>query len=40
MDTVRAGDHTIIVGEVTSGDTLADSYPLIYDPGEYEEALR
>jgi flavin reductase (DIM6/NTAB) family NADH-FMN oxidoreductase RutF len=40
MDTVRAGDHTLIVGEVTAGDTLDDSYPLIYDPGEYEEALR
>jgi flavin reductase (DIM6/NTAB) family NADH-FMN oxidoreductase RutF len=40
MDTVRAGDHTVIVGEVTAGDTLDDSYPLIYDPSEYEEALR
>ncbi|MDQ3911749.1 MAG: flavin reductase family protein, partial [Actinomycetota bacterium] len=40
MDTVRAGDHTIIVGEVTAGDTLDDSYPLIYDPSEYEGALR
>jgi flavin reductase (DIM6/NTAB) family NADH-FMN oxidoreductase RutF len=40
MDTVRAGDHTVIVGEVTAGDTLDDSYPLIYDPTEYEEALR
>jgi flavin reductase (DIM6/NTAB) family NADH-FMN oxidoreductase RutF len=40
MDAVRSGDHTIIVGEVTAGDALDDSYPLIYDPGEYEEALR
>src|SRR5215203_3698523 len=37
---VRAGDHTVIVGEVTAGETLADGYPLIYDPTEYEEALR
>ena len=40
LNTVRAGDHTVIVGEVTAGDTLNDSYPLIYDPTEYEEALR
>ena len=40
MDTVRAGDHTLVVGEVTAGDALDDSYPLIYDPGEFEEALR
>jgi flavin reductase (DIM6/NTAB) family NADH-FMN oxidoreductase RutF len=40
MDTVRAGDHTLIVGEVTAGETLAEGYPLIYDPTEYEEALR
>ena len=40
MDTLRAGDHTVIVGEVTAGETLADGYPLIYDPTEYEEALR
>jgi flavin reductase (DIM6/NTAB) family NADH-FMN oxidoreductase RutF len=40
MDTVRAGDHTVIVGEVTAGETLAEGYPLIYDPTEYEEALR
>ena len=39
-DTLRAGEHTLIVGEVTAGDTLADSYPLIYDPSEYEGALR
>lgn len=40
LDTVRSGDHTVIVGEVTAGDVLDDSYPLIYDPTEYEEALR
>ncbi len=40
LDTVRAGDHTVIVGEVIAADTLQDSYPLIYDPSEYEEALR
>jgi flavin reductase (DIM6/NTAB) family NADH-FMN oxidoreductase RutF len=40
LDTVRAGYHTVIVGEVTAGDTLDESYPLIYDPTEYEEALR
>ncbi|HEY0127567.1 MAG TPA: flavin reductase family protein, partial [Rubrobacteraceae bacterium] len=40
MDTVRAGDHTVIVGEVTAGETLDEGYPLIYDPTEYEEALR
>ena len=40
LDTVRAGEHTVIVGEVTAGDTLDDSYPLIFDPTEYEEALR
>ena len=27
MDT-RSGDHTVIVGEVTAGETLADGYPL------------
>ena len=40
LDRARAGDHTIVVGEVTAGDALDDSYPLIYDPSEYEEALR
>ncbi|BBL78711.1 oxidoreductase [Rubrobacter xylanophilus] len=39
MDTARAGDHTLLVGEVTAGETLANDYPLIYDPGEYEGAL-
>jgi len=40
MDRARAGDHTVFVGEVTGGETLDASFPLIYDPGEYEEALR
>ncbi|ABG04217.1 flavin reductase-like, FMN-binding protein [Rubrobacter xylanophilus DSM 9941] len=39
MDTARAGDHTLVVGEVTAGETLANDYPLIYDPSEYEGAL-
>lgn len=40
IDRARAGDHTLVVGEVTASDTLDGSYPLIYDQGEYEEALR
>ncbi len=40
MDRARAGDHTVFVGEVTAGETLDASFPLIYDPAEYEEALR
>jgi flavin reductase (DIM6/NTAB) family NADH-FMN oxidoreductase RutF len=40
IDRARAGDHTVVVGEVTASDTLDGSYPLIYDPSEYEEALR
>ena len=40
IDRARAGDHTVVVGEVTSSDNLDVSYPLIYDPSEYEEALR
>ncbi|MBX6762720.1 MAG: flavin reductase family protein [Rubrobacteraceae bacterium] len=39
-DTAHAGDHTVFIGEVTAGDVLETSYPLIYDPGEYEEAIR
>jgi len=39
IDTVRAGDHTVFVGEVTAGETIEPSSPLIYDPAEYEEAL-
>ena len=40
LDTVRAGDHTVFVGEVTAAETLYTDEPqLIYDPDEYEEAL-
>ncbi len=39
-DTMRAGDHTVLIGEVMSGETLDPGYPLVYDPSEYEEALR
>ncbi len=40
LDTVRAGDHTIVVGEITAGELLGEGYPLLYDPTEYEGALR
>ena len=40
VDTARAVDHSIIIGEVISGDTLDHDTPLIYDPTEYEGALR
>ena len=40
IDRARAGAHTVVVGEVTASDTLDESYPLIYDPSEYEGALR
>ncbi|MDN5698660.1 MAG: flavin reductase family protein, partial [Rubrobacter sp.] len=40
IDTVRAGDHTVFVGEVTAGEVLYEDAPqLIYDPEEYEGAL-
>ncbi|MDQ3658376.1 MAG: flavin reductase family protein [Actinomycetota bacterium] len=39
LDTMRAGDHTVIVGEVIAGERLAEDYPLLYDPSEYEGAL-
>lgn len=38
-DMTRSGDHTLIIGEVTAGETLGGGYPLLYDPGEYEEAI-
>lgn len=38
MNTARAGDHTVLIGEVIAGDTLGHDVPLIYDPSEYEEA--
>jgi flavin reductase (DIM6/NTAB) family NADH-FMN oxidoreductase RutF len=40
LDTARAGEYTIIVGEVTAGDTLSNDYPLLFDPSEYEQAYR
>jgi flavin reductase (DIM6/NTAB) family NADH-FMN oxidoreductase RutF len=39
LDTVRAGDHTVFIGEVTAGQSYGPSYPLLYDPTEYEGAL-
>lgn len=39
LDTARAGDHTLIIGEVTAGESLGSGYPLLYDPTEYEGAL-
>ena len=39
LDTARAGEYTIIVGEVTAADTLGNDYPLLFDPSEYEQAL-
>jgi len=40
LDTVRAGDHTVFIGEVTSAELLyTDAPQLIYDPDEYEGAL-
>ena len=40
LDTARAGDHTVFIGEVTAGEAYNRDYPLLYDPAEYEEALR
>lgn len=39
LDTARAGDHTLIIGEVTAAEVLGHDAPLIFDPSEYEEAL-
>jgi flavin reductase (DIM6/NTAB) family NADH-FMN oxidoreductase RutF len=39
LDTAHMGDHTIFIGEVTAGESYEQSYPLLYDPAEYEEAL-
>ena len=36
----RAGDHTVFIGEVIAGESYGRDYPLLYDPAEYEEALR
>lgn len=40
LDTSRAGDHTVFIGEVTAAESYGPDYPLLYDPTEYEEALR
>lgn len=40
LDTVRAGDHTLVVGEITSSELLGEGHPLLYDESEYEGALR
>jgi flavin reductase (DIM6/NTAB) family NADH-FMN oxidoreductase RutF len=39
LDTARAGDHNVFVAEVTAAESYGPSYPLLYDPSEYEEAL-
>ena len=39
LDTARAGDHTVFIGEVTAGESYGSSYPLLYDRSEYEEVL-
>lgn len=39
LDTMRAGDHTLVLGEVVAGESLGNGYPLLYDPAEYESAL-
>ena len=40
LDTARAGNHTVFIGEVTAGESYGQDYPLLYDPSEYEGALR
>ncbi len=39
LDTARAGDHTLFIGEVIAGESYRSDYPLLYDSTEYEEAL-
>ncbi len=39
LHTARAGDHTLFIGEVTTGESYGPDYPLLYDPSEYEGAL-
>lgn len=40
LDSAHAGDHTVFIGEVTAGESYdRPSYPLLYDPTEYEGAL-
>ncbi len=45
LDTAHAGNHTVFIGEVTAGESYDGPYsdpsdPLLYDPTEYEGALR
>jgi len=40
VDTARAAEHSVIIGEVISGETFGPDAPLIYDSSEYEGALR
>ena len=39
LDTARAGEHTVFIGEVTASESYGPSHPLLYDPTEYEGAL-
>jgi flavin reductase (DIM6/NTAB) family NADH-FMN oxidoreductase RutF len=39
LDTARAGDHTVFIGEVTASEAYGPSYPLLYDRSEYEGVL-
>lgn len=39
LDSARAGDHTVFIGEVAAGESYGPDYPLLYDPTEYEGAL-
>jgi flavin reductase (DIM6/NTAB) family NADH-FMN oxidoreductase RutF len=40
LDSAHAGDHTVFIGEVTTGESYyGPSYPLLYDRSEYEGAL-
>ena len=39
LDTAHAVDYTVFIGEVTAGETYGPSYPLLYDPTEYEGVL-
>ncbi len=39
LDTARAGDHTVFIGEVTASESYGPDYPLLYDREEYEGAL-
>jgi flavin reductase (DIM6/NTAB) family NADH-FMN oxidoreductase RutF len=39
LDTARAGEHTVFIGEVTASEFYGPSYPLLYDRSEYEGVL-